>query len=304
MKDQRRTEIRVGITVIVGLVIFFWILGWAKNFLLVSKEKTVHIRFDNVAGLEIGDFVTVNGVRKGNVHDIVEEKNDVLVTVSLNNDTDLRKDARFGLAMLDMMGGKKVEIKPGTSSELLDYTKIQYGSFNSDIPAVMNLVGSMQDDLVATLKQVRVSLNSLNSYLTDQKLNDNIKSSVANISELTGKLNVLIDENRQSIKKLTTNSVDLTNDAKDFYQKNQAGISNSITEAENVLKKTDSLVTSLNGFTSEIKAKNNSIGKILYDEKLYNDLSESIKQVNELTKLLLEQLKDKGFKVDAKIHLF
>ena len=162
----------------------------------------------------------------------------------------------------------------------------------------------MQDDLVATLKQVRVSLNSLNNYLTDQKLNDNIKSSVANISELTGKLNVLIDENRQSIKKLTTNSVDITNDAKDFYQKNQANISNSISEAESVLKKTDSLVTSLNGFTSEIKAKNNSVGKILYDEKLYNDLSESIKQVNDLTKLLLEQLKDKGFKVDAKIHLF
>jgi phospholipid/cholesterol/gamma-HCH transport system substrate-binding protein len=304
MKDQRRTEIRVGITVIVGLIIFFWILGWAKNFLLVSKEKTVQIRFDNVSGLEVGDFVTVNGVRKGNVHDIVEEKNDVLVTVSVNNDTDLRKDARFGLAMLDMMGGKKVEIKPGTSPKQLDYSKIQYGAFNSDIPAVMNLVGSMQDDLVATLKQVRVSLNSLNNYLTDQKLNDNIKSSVANISELTGKLNVLIDENRQSIKKLTTNSVDITNDAKDFYQKNQANISNSISEAENVLKKTDSLVTSLNGFTSEIKAKNNSVGKILYDEKLYNDLSESIKQVNELTKLLLDQLKDKGFKVDAKIHLF
>ena len=141
MKDQRKTEIRVGITVIVGLIIFFWILSWAKNFLLVSKEKTVQIRFDNVSGLEVGDFVTVNGVRKGNVHDIEEEKNDVLVTVSVNNDTDLRKDARFGLAMLDMMGGKKVEIKPGTSSEFLDYSKIQYGSFNSDIPAVMNLVG-------------------------------------------------------------------------------------------------------------------------------------------------------------------
>ena len=304
MKDQRKTEIKVGATVIIGLIIFFWILGWAKNFILISKEKAIQIRFENVAGLEIGDFVAVNGVRKGNVRNIEAQKNDVLVTVSVNGDTDLKRDAVFSVAMIDMMGGKQVEIKPGSSPEPLDYNKIQTGTFNSDIPAVMSFLGSMQDDLISTLKQVKVSLNSLNNYLTDQKLNENIKSSVANISELTGKLNVMIDENRQSIKKLSANSVDITNDAKDFYEKNQNSISASIKEAESVLKKTDSLVTSLNSFTDEIKSKNNTVGKILYDDKLYNDLSQSIKQVNELTKLLLQQLNDKGFKVDAKIHLF
>jgi len=304
MKDQRKTEIKVGVTVIIGLIIFFWILGWAKNVLLASKEKTLQIRFENTAGLEIGDFVTVNGVRKGNVRNIEAEKNDVLVTVSVKNDTDLRKDAFFSVAMLDMMGGKKVEIKPGTSHEPIDYNKVQSGFFNADIPAVMSFVGSMQDDLISTLKQVQVSLKSMNNYLTDQKLNDDIKTSIANVSRLTGQLNTLIDENRQSIKKLTANSVEITNDAKEFYQKNQGSISNSISEAENVLKKTDSLVTSLNNFTIEIKAKNNTVGKILYDEKLYDDLNQSIKQVNELTKILLEQLKDKGFKVDAKVHFF
>jgi phospholipid/cholesterol/gamma-HCH transport system substrate-binding protein len=162
----------------------------------------------------------------------------------------------------------------------------------------------MQDDLISTLKEVKVSLNSLNNYLTDQKLNDNIKSSIANVSELTGKLNILIDENRHNIKKLTDNSVMITNDARDFYQKNQGSLSTSIKEAEDVLKKTDSLVTSLNSFTSEIKAKNNTVGKVLYDEKLYDNLSQSIKQLNELTKILLEQLKDKGLKVDANVHLF
>ncbi|MGA7723408.1 MAG: MlaD family protein [Ignavibacteriaceae bacterium] len=304
MKNQRKTEIKVGVTVILALVIFFWILGWAKNFILTTKEKTIKIRFDNVAGLEIGDFVTVNGVRKGNVQDIEVQNNEVIVTVSVNNNTDLRRDAVFGVAMLDMMGGKKVDIKPGSLPEPLDFNKIQNGSFYSDIPAVMSFVGSMQDDLITTLKQVKVSLNSLNNYLTDKNLNNNIKSSVENVSLLTEKLNILIDENRQNIKKLTSNSLDITDDAKDFYQKNQGYISSSIKEADDVLKKTDSLVTSLNSFTTEIKARNNSVGKILYDEKLYDNLNQSIQQVNELTKLLIEQLKDKGFKVDANIHLF
>jgi phospholipid/cholesterol/gamma-HCH transport system substrate-binding protein len=304
MKDQRRTEIKVGVTIILGVILFFGILGWAKNFIMTSKEKSVQVRFQNVAGLEIGDFVTVNGVRKGNVRDVEVQRDNVLVTITLNNDTDLRNDATFGVAMLDLMGGKKIDIKPGLSPVPLDYNKIQNGLFYADIPEVMSFVGSMQDDLITTLKEVKVSLNSLNNYLTDEKLNNNIKSSIANVSQLTEKLNILIDENRQSIKKITSNSVDITNDARDFYQKNQSSISTSITEAESVLKKTDSLVTSLNSFTKEIKDKNNTVGKILYDEKLYNDLNQSITQINELTKILLEQLKNKGFKVDAKIHLF
>ena len=53
-----------------------------------------------------------------------------------------------------------------------------------------------------------------------------------------------------------------------------------------------------------IKSKNNNIGKIVYDTKLYDDLNKSIKQVNELTKILIEQLNNKGFKVDAHLHLF
>ena len=112
MKDQRKTEIRVGITIVVGLLIFIWILGWAKNFSLNPSENYLNIKFNNASGLEIGDDVTVNGVRKGNVEDIKVEGQSVIVKISLDNDVNLKEDAKFGISMLDLMGGKKVEISP------------------------------------------------------------------------------------------------------------------------------------------------------------------------------------------------
>ncbi len=304
MKDQRKTEIKVGITVIVSLIIFLWILGWAKNFSFSSNEKTLKIEFGNASGLEVGDYVTVNGVREGNVADIEIKANKVVVKAIISNDVDLKKDAKFYISMVDLMGGKKIDIKPGISQTPLDYSQIQKGSFNADIPAVMSFVGSMQDDLISTLKDVKVTLNSLNNYLTDKKLNENVKMSIANLTKLTGKLNLMIDENRESIKKLTSNSVELTDEAKNFIKNNQKEISNSIKEASNVLSKTDSLMTKLNEFSDEVKDQKNNIGKILYDKKLYSNLSQSLKQVNELTELLLKQLKKEGIKVDAKIDLF
>ncbi len=304
MKDQRKVEIKVGITVIIAVIIFLWILGWAKNFSFTQKENFVKVRFDNVAGLEIGDYVTVNGVKKGNVQDIKVEENDVLVSLSVNKDVELKSDATFGIAMVDLMGGKKIDIKPGNSIEPLDYNKIQKGIFYSDIPEVMSFVGSMESDLVVALKNINVTLNSVNKYLTDQKLNSDIKNSLSNLSQITEKLNLMIDENRSNLSKLTQNSVDLTEEAKDFIAQNKDNISSSISEADGILKKTDTLITKLNDFTNDINSKKNNIGKIMYDEKLYDNLQQSIKQVNELTKILIEQLQNKGFKVDAKIHLF
>ncbi len=304
MKDQRKTEIKVGITAILGTILFIWIIGWAKNFSFTSTQNKVVIEFSNVAGLEIGDNVTVNGVRKGNVEDISSKGDDVFVTALVSNDVSLKKDADFSIAMTDLMGGKRIEIRPGVSPEPLNLNKIQKGSFIADIPTVMSMVGSMQEDLVETLKQVRISVSSLNNYLTDDKFNKEIKSSVENISQLTLNVNRMIQENREGIKKLTDNSVELTSEAKNFITENKDEISGTIKNISSVLKNTDSLVARLNEFTIEVKEKKNNLGKLMYDEDLINKLNTSIKQINELTKEFLEQIKTKGLKVDAKVDFF
>ncbi len=302
MKDQRKTEIRVGLTVVISILIFIWILGWAKNFSLSPSENYINIKFNNAAGLEIGDDVTVNGVRKGNVEDIKIDGQNVIVKISLDNDVQLKQDAIFGISMLDLMGGKKVDIKPGASSQKLDLNKTQQGTFYADIPEVMSLVGSMQNNITKAMNDVNVTLTSLNSYLTDQKLQSDIKHSMSNLNTLTSKINLMIDENRESVKKLTENTVDLTDEAKSFIQENKTNIKESLDKLSNVLSKTDSLLSKTNLLVDETKNQKNNLGKILYDESTYKNLSETLSQVNELTKILLKQIQDDGINVDA--HIF
>ena len=301
MKDQRRTEIKVGVTVIVGILIFIWILGWAKNFSLTPSERTIKVKFDNVAGLEIGDNVTVNGVRKGIVEDFDIEGEHVIVTLFVSNDVRLKKDGTFAVSMLDLMGGKRVEVSPGSSKEEMDYDEIQNGTFYSDIPAVLSMVGTVQEDLFTVIKDIRITLSSLNNYLTDKQLNEDIKISMSNLNEITGKLNLMIDENRNNLKQLTSNSVELTEEAKKFIRDNKENIKSSVEDLRAVLEKTDTLLVKINNFADEITNKQNTVGKILYDEEAYQNLSQSLKQLNELTKIVIEQLKGDGFKVDAYI---
>ena len=114
----------------------------------------------------------------------------------------------------------------------------------------------------------------------------------------------MMDENRENLKKLIGNSVELSEEAKILLNKNKDEIGNSFKEMKILLEKTNSLVTKANDFADEIKNKKNNIGKLLYDEELYTSLTKSIAQLNELTNLILEQLKGDGFKVDANVDLF
>lgn len=301
MKNERKTEIRVGITVVIGIIILLWIFGWAKNFTLHSTDRELQIRFNNVAGLEVGDNVTVNGVRKGFVKNMKVESSSVLVTVSLDGDVDLRSDAMFTLNMLDLMGGKRVEVFPGASDEKLDPGKIHNGEFLSDIPSVMAAFGPVQDDLTYMLKDIRITLTSMNKYLTDERMESDIKTSLRNLTEVSRKLNVMMDENREGIKTLTQNTVELTDEAKVFIQKNKDDLNESITKIKEVLNNTDDLLAKMNKLADDTIEKENTLGKLLYDEKIMTDIRSAIDQLNKLTTLLVDQLQGKGIKVDANI---
>jgi phospholipid/cholesterol/gamma-HCH transport system substrate-binding protein len=304
MKDQRKTEIRVGIMTVAGIIIFIWILSWAKNFSLTSTDKTIMVKFGNVSGLEIGDYVTVNGVRKGHVEDFDVQGEQVFVKLLISNDVSLKKDATFSVTMLDLMGGKKIEVHPGISGTPIDYGKVQTGSFYADIPSVMAMIGSVQDDLVSAIKDVNITLKSVNNYLTDDQLGQNIRSSVANLNDLTGKINLMLDENRTNLKELTTNATALTKDAKDFINTNREGINTSVKDLQLILKRTDTLLTNVNTISEQLLDKNNNLNKALNDKEMYDNLTQSVKQLKELTSMLMDQLKNEGIKVDANIDLF
>ncbi|MFZ2325146.1 MAG: MlaD family protein [Ignavibacteriaceae bacterium] len=301
MKDEKKTEIRVGLTVLFGILLFIWIFGWAKNISLKSTEQDINIRFDNVAGLEIGDDVTVNGMRKGYVKEMKVEPNYVIVELSIDDDVQLKKDATFAISMHDLMSGKKVEIFPGDSKEIYNKNEIAEGKFYADIPSVMSLFGSVQDDLVAVLKDIKVSLHSMNKYLTDEKLSSDVRKSVANLNELTQKINIILAENRSDIKSLTKNTVELTQKSNELISDNKENIKEMFVNLKTVVLKSDTLLNKLNSFTKQTMDQQNNVGKLIYDETIINDLKQTLKQVNELTSILIEQLKNDGVNVDANI---
>lgn len=304
MKNQKKTEIKVGITVVVGILIFLWIFGWAKNFNIDSNRKKLTIEFNSVAGLEKGDAATINGVRKGFVDDIEVKGNKVIVKVNLDRDVKIMQDATFSILMLDLMGGKKIEIKPGISNTPIDFTKIQKGKFSGDISTAMAALSSVQEDLVSVIKEVKVSLKNMNKLFANTSFTEEVQTSVKNLSDLTGKLNIVLTENRNNLKSLIEQGNKISKSANEMLKENQEAIKQTLKNAQSVVASTDTLVKRINSFTVETKGQKNNLGKLLYDKDLITKLNKSMEQINQLTKILVKQLKGDGVNVDANISIF
>lgn len=302
MKDQRKTEIKVGLTFLLAIIIFLWILGWAKNWTINSQRKEIFVEFSSVAGLEINDPVTVNGVRTGYVQDIKIKGSKVITLINLPSDIIIKEDAKFSVMMLDLMGGKKIEINPGLSINEVDFNKIQQGSFEGDIASAMGMLGSVQNDLVDVIKEVKISITTLNKTITDENFTKDLKSSVTNLAKLTDNLNRLIINNRDGLTQLLKSGNELTKNVNSFMDANRDTLTLTINSVYDVMKTSKILLTKLNDFMDKTNANQNNLGKLLNDSGLVDDLKTTIQQAKELIKILIEQLKSKGVEVNA--HIF
>lgn len=301
MVNERKTQIKVGITTIISLAVFIWIMAWAKNFLVTSNDLEVKIYFDNVSGLEIDDDVTVRGLRLGFVKDITLDQNILLVTLSVDSRIDLRKDAEFWLVTVDLMGDKKIEIFPGRSNNKLDLSKIHTGYFQPDLSAMMETIAAMKDDIFTIVDDIKISLKAINGYLTDENVKDDFKSTLKNLHTLTAKLDAMLTENRENIAQITENTAAISKDAKEFFAQNKENLNSSIANLNSVLAKSDSLIDQFNYFASETKKGKNNLGRFLYDDSLMISITESMTRLKEISKLILNQLNNDGIRVDANI---
>lgn len=301
MITNKKTEVKVGLSLLVSLVILIWVIAWARNVNVFSDQKELIISFNSVAGLGTGDQVSINGVRKGYVDKIEISGSKVLVKALLDEDVDIRSDATFSIMMLDLMGGKKLEVYPGISDDQLDYSKVQDGYFSGDISTAMASLSGMEQNIKKIIEELTITLDGMNNIIADDDFIKNIKNSVAELNKLSQSVTSLIDENREGIKTLVDSTIVLVSNSNNLLETNSENITTSLEQTKTLLHNSNLLVSRIDSFLKEIKNKENNVGKILYDDQFYTDLKTMMENVKELTNTLNEQLKNEGINVDANI---
>jgi ABC-type transporter Mla subunit MlaD len=120
-----------------------------------SSGKTVYVYFDDVSGLQEGAIVNVLGKKVGYVTGMDLKGRMILVELEIDKKAKIPNDSRFIIESKDLLGGKRIEIKPSFGSNYLldlDTAMLRGSGENLKIEKIDSLITSKK--LEAPLRKI------------------------------------------------------------------------------------------------------------------------------------------------------
>ncbi|MEJ2052549.1 MAG: MlaD family protein [Calditrichaceae bacterium] len=283
MKTEFTTEFKVGLTVIIATFILIFGIIWGKGFKLQTNKYQLSILFENVGGLVPGDPVMVNGVKEGKVLGMGWQDRQVLVHIELDGEVKLYKDATFTITSLELLTGMKIEVNPGTANEALNLSQqpIQ-GKYGGQVVDIGLTINDLAKDVNALTLRLDTTIIMINRLLGTGTLQEDIKSTLLNLNRLSVELKDLPVDLDNTLSNL--------NNAVDSFRKvvknNEEGIFSTLNNIKQISSRLDTVATSVKSVIAKIENKEGTLGKMVYDPALYENLNRALISIDSLAKKL------------------
>ena len=267
--------------------------NYLKGINLFDKSRKFTISYEKVDGLSISNPVTMNGFKIGKVQKINFNPNntrELLVDILIDNDVVFPKTSVAELYETGLIGGKAIAIIP-------DYENDSTIAFDGDQlkgvikPGLTELVNQIlpqvQLQIEAVMKNAEIVFKNINT-LFDEDTKQELRSSIEDFSNLTKSLS----ETSNEISSLITNNSDNISFAISDFKKasnNIKSISESISskEVSEISSNLNTLVNNLNSISKSLKDSEGTVGQLINDKSIYNNLENATEKLN----ILIEDIK-------------
>ncbi len=301
MANKKLAEFKVGLFVFIAALVVILAIFWAKGFTVGLAEQDYIVYFSRVSGINEGDQVSVNGVRKGKIDKIMLEGDSVKIAFTLDKTVQLRKDYNIYVAATELTGGKVLYIEPGISSDVVSPETPLHGNPGADFASLMNSFGEIANDVKGLIGEFKKStdnlnivLNNVNEIVGDQYLKGNLRTTLSNLASSSANLNKLVNDSRSGIGKLTDKAGTTFENIDNMVGENGVELKNTLREIQSLTNTVDTLAFNLAVVVGDIKDKKQGIGKFLTDDKFFNNMNKTLLEIEKLTK----NIRTKGIKLN------
>ena len=301
--SQSRRNVIIGFTVIGALIAIGWMLlrfGSEPVKLLGEHQVlTIHFRISRADGLNEGSPVMYRGVGVGDVSRLSRDPNgrDVLVDASIDNIPPLPNNVTGIVRTPSLISGQAVislELTGGVDAlpkgTLLDEQNVpavyvgndlipaQFGELASELEAATHdfRQAGVITHLDAAVRQANDTLKSLQAYVNDPQLQDNVRSAVANFRQTAESAR----RTAANVEAFSGNLQKLGGQATDTIAKAQADLDRTSASVDNRLVQISKLLDSVQSITTKVDQGQGTAGQLLNDPKLYQSLVDSSRELN------------------------
>ena len=267
IKKYFTKEVRIGIAGIIALCVLVYGINYLKGIHLFKPTSYFYVKFQNVNGLTKSSPVFADGFRVGIVRELYydyEHPGNVVAEIDVEPDLRIPKGSNAELAT-EMLGGVRMNL-------LLANNPREKHAIGDTIPGnlnngMMGQVGEMVPQLEKMLPKLDSILGSLNTLLA----NPAIPATLHNVENLTANLSTT----SRQLQALMSNDIPQLTGKLNAIGDNFVAISDNMKQIDYAaaMQKVDSTLANVKMITDKLGRKDNTVGLLLNDPTLYNNLS-------------------------------
>lgn len=299
-------QTKVILTVLISIVVAYFGFRFMQDLPLFQGSKTVYTQFQQVNGLTTGSYIYVKGVKVGSVNDIELLATDsVRVRLGFNASAEITRGSVAYLRSSGLLGDKAIYIEKGKSNELVPdggtikgvYSAGMMESFKEQGAELTNDASEVFSKLNETLTQLQQVADKGNRKKIDQLL--------TNLEQSTNELSTLMQQKRSELassidhaNRFLANLDTISTENSASIDSALAGLDRSMQNLEQVSAELETTNNRLNSVLAKIDEGEGSLGKLVNDPSLYNnmdslsvELKQLIKNINEDPARYLKGLK-------------
>ena len=273
---SRRTEIEVGITVLVAVGILLWGVTWLKEFQIQRSVRVWQVLFPQTGGLGPSDEVQVNGIKKGSVRAMRLTGDGVLVDLALASEVTLTRDSRVTIRNIGLMGEKVIGVDLRSTGGAYTAQDTIPGGYEKGIPEVMG-------DVAVTIEAVTELSTRLASLVEATDKDGDLSGTLKNLRGASAELQATVRETRGTLRTTLQNFSATAKTTKALTTDREAQLGKAIGDFASAAEKLDHLagrIDSLRAVMHSVSVKvdrgDGTLGKLVNDRELYNDLTSTV----------------------------
>ena len=272
-------EIKIALVAIVGILVMYFGINFLKGMNLFSTNNAYYMTFDDIQGLGASTPIYADGYKVGTVDGLeydYKENGPIKVKVDINKDLRIPQGSKAEIVK-DLMGNLQVNLLLANNPR----ERVEPGGI---IPGAVN--GGMMDkaaNLVPVVEKMLPKLDSIltsvNALLADPALAaslHNVETITSNLTVSTRELNTLM----AGLNKQVPGMIGKANGVLDNTNRLTANLASL--DVQGTLNKVNQTLESAHQFTEKLNSNQGSLGLLMNDTKLYDNLASTMSHADSL----------------------
>lgn len=275
-----KKELKVGLFAVLVLVVGWGVVRYLKGSSIFSKTNTYYAYYEQVSGLQPASYVVLYGVKVGSVTNITLDEDPskgVEVEFTVDKRYKIPVDSKAKIFSDGIMGGKAIDIEYGRSAEYIsDEGTIQTATSTDLFEMAGSEIDFLNEKIASVVEGLTVTLDSVNKLVATNS--ESLTSIMTNVDGVTSNVNTMLAKEREHLEEALASLSKFSKSLGDNSEQvggiidNLNKFSGQLVEAD-LVAELEHLVGEINGILASVKDENGSVGKLLNDGNLYNNLT-------------------------------